>query len=191
MGVFMAIVGFPWHLIRWAYDIVRAGQLIVRLQAERQELQGLRLLRDRQMTLLQSGQHLILPLRFTSLHLNIRRPDAEPYVTVRLWLFNGSLFTIELQQPKFTAFLGDPSNPLAMASTLVSGSLILSPGTGTTYDFRQPIMTHTQEMLTKSVERHDRLRWQFRFEADCTVQETGGHFTFKPDLIDHDAIPFF
>jgi hypothetical protein len=115
--------------------------------------------------------------------------NREPFISVVLWIFNGSVFTIKLQQEvKFTVHLGN--NPLVLAPTRTSGSFTLPPGTGTTYHFRQPVMASTKDELSSAIERHLQREWLFRFEADCIIEETGGRFTFKPNEIHHVAIPF-
>ena len=174
---------------RWFWTWLKAGALELRLQKQVKDLQELRELSDGQLEILRHGAGRILVVELASrpTTFNLERVLTEPFLGIRVHLFNGSVFTVEIKDLRCEAILN--GRRLTLPSTLRNNLSRLAPGQIASLDFTQPIQDGTRELLLSSIERHDRINWQFTIQATYFLPNLNQPGTLSQQL-EHLEIPF-
>ena len=174
---------------RFIWDLARVGVLRMRLQKELGDLRELREIRDNQFEILRygAGRTLVVELASRPTSFNLARELTEPFLGIRMHLFNGSVFTIELKDLRCEALL--KGRPLTLPSTLRNNLSHLGPGQIASLDFTQPIQDATREMLLGAIERHEHITWKFNVSATYLLPNLKQPGTLSQQL-DYFEIPF-
>ncbi len=102
-------------------------------------------------------------------------------------MFNGSVFTLKVGEPKFVAQLGQTR--LRMKSTLESTQMTVAPGNSTVLQFTQPMNAGSAKRLKDWAEQKEQVHWEFRLDCEYEVQEYGIEARFAPEPFRRLEIP--
>ena len=168
MSTILAILSLPFE---WLWNVMKAGQLRIRWERKYNALERLETLGESQLrALTQEGDGTgLVGVYLDDVVVNIGRAQAEPYVAVNLRLFNGSVYSLQFDEPKLTSQLDGDRLPLV--SSLEGRSRHVAPGNLRVMHFIQPIQNETAERIRRVVEGHNQVIWEFKLESEFLIVE--------------------
>ena len=133
--IVLSVLSLPF---RWLWAVLSAAYQLQQLRQERRRLSRLRVLETRQLELLEAGNSTLVSGHVVEIAAYIAgRSKTEPYVSVGILVVNGSVFTLDLVEPRLTVNLQGILLP--MKETLKSASTRLGPGSTALLQFIKPL----------------------------------------------------
>ena len=142
----------------------------VEIDKQANELKSLKELRDNELSNLKLTNPTLIMSKLDSVQFQ-GLSNLEPYITVTIIFINCSMFKVKLDDIKFTSKLNETD--LILAPTLNKDTITsVYYGDKRTLTFTQPITSTTSEFLKNSIDKHNKITWQFYLKANLIIEDT-------------------